>query len=85
MNNTKNNITKIRAIGEGVKYMTGKIDQKHRESELRAIMNSNQPHRSEKVDIIDALRSIQESYAKVGRDIPNFTDSMDLIAHQQSS
>ena len=63
MNNTQNNITKIRAIREGVKSMTGKLDQKHRESELRAIMHSNQPHRSKKADIVDVLRSIQSANA----------------------
>jgi hypothetical protein len=39
---------------------------------------------SEKVDIIDALAAIQSAYTKVGRDIPSFSDSMALIASQQS-
>jgi hypothetical protein len=34
----------------------------------------------EKVDIIDALESIQTAYTKAGRNIPSFSDSMKLIA-----
>lgn len=63
MNNTQNNIDNIAKIRAGVKYMTGQLAQNRRESELRAIMYRNQPRRSKKVDIIDALRSIQASNA----------------------
>lgn len=33
-----------------------------------------------KVDIMEALESIQTAYTKAGRNIPNFSDSMKLVA-----
>ena len=49
-----------------------------------ATRNPGQQTMSKKVDILDALRSLQNDYAKIGRNVPSFSDSMDLIAHQHS-
>jgi len=67
MNNTKNTTAKINDIIAKVDYMTGRLDAKIKQSnqakmtnDLRRIMRGNQPQPStSKMDIIDALRSIQ--------------------------
>jgi len=38
----------------------------------------------QKVDIVDALQAIQNSYTQIGRKVPTFSDSMALIANQHS-
>jgi hypothetical protein len=60
MNNTKNTIAQIRSIREGVKHLNNQLDQKQRHNDLLRIMRSNNPQpTTRKVDIVDALRSIQ--------------------------
>ena len=67
MNNTKNTTAKINDIIAKVDYMTDKLGAKIKQSnqakmtnDLRRIMRGNQPQPStSKMDIIDALRSIQ--------------------------
>jgi len=39
----------------------------------------------QKVDIVDALKAIQNSYAEIGRKAPTFSDIMGLIANQHSA
>lgn len=90
MNNIKNTIAKINDIIAKVDYMTDKLDAKIKQSnqakDLRHIMRGNQPKPStSKMDIIDALSDIQKAYTKIGRNIPNFTDSMNLIGKPYSS
>lgn len=93
MNNTQNATTKINDIIAKVDYMNDKLDAKIKKSkhakmtnDLRRIMRGNQPKPSAgKVDIIDALSDIQKAYTKIGRNIPNFTDSMNLIGKSYSS
>ena len=93
MNNTKNTIAKINDIIAKVDYMNDKLDAKIKKSnqakmskDLRHIMRGNQPKPStSKMDIIDALSDIQKAYTKIGRNIPNFTDSMNLIGKSYSS
>ena len=93
MNNTKNTTAKINDIIAKVDYMTERLDAKIKQSnqakmgkDLRHIMRGNQPQPStSKMDIIDALSDIQKAYTKIGRNIPNFTDSMNLIGKSYSS
>jgi len=71
MNNIQNATAKINDIIAKVDYMTDRLDAKIKQSnqakmtnDLRRIMRGNQPKpSSSKVDIIDALRSIQAANA----------------------
>jgi polyhydroxyalkanoate synthesis regulator phasin len=93
MNNTQNATATINDIIAKVRSMNDKLDAKINQSkhakmtkDLRHIMRGNQPQPStSKVDIIDALSDIQKAYTKIGRNIPNFTDSMNLIGKPYSS
>jgi hypothetical protein len=70
-NNTQNTTAKIRSmitkVGEMTDCLDAKIQQTHqvnRHNDLRRIMRSNTPQpTTRKVDIVDALRSIQATNA----------------------
>ena len=58
--------------------------QQHLQNIMRSDYNdtrmSEEAQIPEKVDIIEALESIKTAYAKAGRSVPSYSDSMALVA-----